>query len=270
MSTDAAVTPVANRDRDHDRDRLPDVGVDDVLPVRSRVSWGAILAGAVLALALYFLLTLLGAAIGLSVGPDTDADTLGTGAAIWAIVVTALCLFAGGYLASEFTVGESKVEGAVYGALVWAAVFAMLLWLMASGVRAGFNAMVGVATAGGAAVGTVVDAVPADAAANVNLADLRSVAQRAGFEQAQIDQLTAAAETRAREAANSAGSAVNSGELEREASQTAEEIVDATATVTWLTFAGTLLSMLAAVLGGYLGAGPTFRLIPLPARRRVA
>lgn len=267
MSTDTAVTPATDRHRD--RDRLPEVDVDDVLPVRSRVSWGAILAGAVLSLALYFLLTLLGAAIGFSVGPDTDAETLGTGAAIWAIVVTTLCLFAGGYIASEFTVGESKTEGAVYGALVWAAVFAMLLWLMASGVRAGFNAMVGVATAGGAAVGTVVDAVPADAAANFNLADVESLARQAGMEQAQIDQLTAAAETRARETADSARESVESGELQREAGQTAEEIADATATVTWLTFAGTLLSMLAAVLGGYLGAGPTFRLIPLPARRRV-
>ena len=270
MSTDAAVTP-ADRDPALRDDRTPAVDVDDVLPVRSRVSWGAILAGAVLALALYFLLTLLGGAIGLTIGPDTDAAALGTGAAIWAILVTVVCLFAGGYLASQFTVGENKVEGAVYGALVWATVFAMLLWLMASGVKAGFNAMVGVATAGGAAVGTVVDAVPTEALAKVDMTDIEGLAKRAGLDQAQIDSLKATAETEAQQAADAAADPQNRRDARQAASeaasQTAEEIADATATVTWLTFAGTLLSMLAAVLGGYVGAGPNFRLIPLPAGR---
>ena len=154
MSVDTPATTTATAADARDRD-LPDVDAEDLLPVRSRISWGAILAGAVLALALYFLLTLLGAAIGLSVADDAGATELGLGAGIWAILVTALCLFAGGYAASHFTVGENKTEAAVYGLLVWAVVFAMLLWLMASGVRAGFGAMVSVATAGGAAAGAV-------------------------------------------------------------------------------------------------------------------
>jgi hypothetical protein len=44
------------------------IRAEDVLPVRSRISWGAIFAGAMVALSLYFLLTMLGAALGLSVG----------------------------------------------------------------------------------------------------------------------------------------------------------------------------------------------------------
>ena len=259
MSTDAALT---TRERDAGLD------AEDLLPVRSRIAWGAILAGAVVSLALYFLLTLLGGAIGLTIGAETDAAALGTGAAIWAIVVTALCLFVGGFLASQFTVGENRVEGGVYGALVWAVVFAMLLWLMASGVRAGFNAMVGVATAGGAAVGAAVDAVPTDALANADLSQLEGWAKQAGLDQAQIDSLKSSAEADARQARD----AVTSGDAEREvrqsAEQTAEQVADATTTVTWLTFAGTLLSMLAAVGGGYAGAGPSFRLVGVPARRR--
>ena len=119
----------------------------DVAPVHSRISWGAIVAGSVLALALYFLLTLLGGAIGLTINDRTTAQGLGNAAAVWAIAVTALCLFVGGVVASQLTVGESKMESALYGLLVWAVVFAMLLWLMATGVRLGFNAMVGAATA---------------------------------------------------------------------------------------------------------------------------
>jgi hypothetical protein len=121
----------------------------DVLPVRSRVSWGAIIAGAVVALATHFLLTLLGAAIGLTVSDNVSSDTLGTGAAIWAILATAVALFVGGWVTSQCVAGEDKREAVIYGVIMWGVVFAMILWLVASGVRSGFGAMVGVANAAG-------------------------------------------------------------------------------------------------------------------------
>ena len=250
-----------------------DVDADDLLPVRSRVSWGAILAGAVLALALYFLLTLLGAAIGLSVGDETDASTLGTGAAVWAVLVTALCLFAGGYAASHFTVGENKAEAAVYGLLVWAVVFAMLLWLMASGVRAGFGAMVGVATAGGAAVGSVADAVPTDALSGdalsgISAADVESFAREAGVDQAQIDRMKRSADDFAAKAKDPAARRRAGEEVKQEANRAADRVGEAATTAAWWAFGGTLLSMLAAVGGGALGAGPRFRLFPDNRARR--
>ena len=252
----------------------PDVDAEDILPVSSRISWGAILAGAVLALALYFLLTLLGAAIGLSVSDDTSARSLGTGAAIWAVLVTALCLFAGGYAASHFTVGESKAEAAVYGMLVWAVVFAMLLWLMASGVRAGFGAMVSVATAGGAAVGSIADAVPGDALSGdalkgISAADVERFAKQAGVvDQAQIDSMKRSAEDFAAEAQDPAARREARQSAERTASEAADKIGSAATTAAWWAFGGTLLSMLAAVGGGALGAGPRFRLFPVGGVRR--
>ena len=97
------------------------------------------------------------------------------------LVVLAACLFAGGFVASQLTTGENKLEAGMYGLLVWALVFAMLLWLMASGVRAGFNAMVGVATAGSAA---------ADAAGqNVSQASFEEAARRAGYDCVLLDTL---------------------------------------------------------------------------------
>ena len=118
------------------------------MPVRSRIAWPAIVAGSVLALSMYLLLALLGSAIGFSVGDKVSAHSLSVGAGVYAIVVTAACLFLGGCVASQLTTGENKVEGALYGIFVWAVVLAMLLWLTASGVKVGYNAMVGVATAG--------------------------------------------------------------------------------------------------------------------------
>src|SRR5687767_12509655 len=94
------------------------VGPEDLLGVRSRISWGPILAGAFLALGLYFLLTFLGGMIGWSVSDNVRSDTLGTMAAVWTIAVTVVCMFIGGYIASQFTAGENTFEGTVYGLLV--------------------------------------------------------------------------------------------------------------------------------------------------------
>jgi hypothetical protein len=213
------------------------VGVEDVAGVRSRVSWQAILAGAALALSLSFLLALLGGAVGLSVRDTVDGRTIGVGAAVFAVVVTALSLFAGGYVASQMTAGENKQEGALYGLFVWAAAFAMLLFLTAGGVRAGYGALVGAATAAAPQEGW-------EAAAR----------RQGGYSQQQLD------EFKGRVKAATEDPAARQ-EAEREAAEVATR-------VTWWTFAGAMLSMAAAAGGGFVGAGPTFRLFAVPVVRR--
>lgn len=224
------------------------VGPEDLYGVRSRISWGAIVAGSVLALAVYFLLTLLGGAIGLSVGDNFDARNVGIGAGIYAIVVTAVCLFAGGFVASQLTTGENKREAAMYGLLVWAVVFTMLLWLMATGVRAGFNAMVGVATAGSSVANT--------AAQNTTPAEWEAAALRAGVPPERINEW----KVQAQNAPATARAAIQDPATQARAEQNAEQAQEAATRVTWWAFAGTLVSMLAAAAGGYVGAGPSFRL----------
>ncbi len=232
---------------------------EDLLPVHSRVSWGAITAGSVIALAMYFLLTLLGGAIGFTLTDYARADTIGTMAAVWAIAVTAVCLYMGGFVASQLTTGENRAEAVVYGLLVWAVTFAMLVWLMATGVRAGFNAMLGVATAGTAIVDT--------AANNTTQADWEEVARRAGFEQTQIDAVKERAKNAPAEARAAANDPDNQVKM-REAGEKATKI-------TWYTFLGTVISMLAAAFGGYIGSGPSVRVFtsitrPIPNSTRVA
>jgi len=224
------------------------VGIEDLAAVRSRISWGSIVAGSVLALALYFLLTLLGGAIGFSVSDKFEGRNIGMGAAVYAIVVTALCLFAGGFLASQLTAGENRREAAIYGLLVWAVVFAMLLWLMATGVRAGFNTMVGVATAGSSVANAT--------AQNTSQADFEEAARRAGYNQQQIDTFKQSIKN----APADAKAAADDPATKAQAEQRAREAGEVATRVTWWSFFGTLVSMLAAGAGGYLGAGPGFRL----------
>lgn len=50
----------------------------------------------------------------------------------------------------------------------------------------------------------------------------------------------------------------------QKAEQAAREAAEVATRVTWWAFLGALLSMLAAGAGGYIGAGPTFRLFTLP------
>jgi hypothetical protein len=232
------------------RDTVRDNTVDahDLLPVHSRVSWGAITAGSVIALAMYFLLTLLGGAIGFTLTDYAQADTIGVMTAVWAIAVTAVCLYMGGFVASQLTTGENRAEAMVYGLLVWAVVFAMLVWLMATGVRAGFNAMLGVATAG--------TAVAEKAAENMSPEDLEDAARRFGFDQSQID----AVKERARNAPAEARQAANDPATRERVNEMTREAADKATKVTWYTFLGVVISMLAAAFGGYVGSGPNVRI----------
>ena len=126
-------------------------------------------------------------ALGLSIDGRVSDRGLATGAVVWAVLVTAWSLFVGGFIASLFTTGENKFEGVVYGLIVWAVVFAMIVGLLAAGVRAGFGAMVGVANTTGSA-----------AAANGNWEDLarRNGATDADIARARADMSTAPASIR--------------------------------------------------------------------------
>jgi hypothetical protein len=204
--------------------------MEDVVSVGSRISWGAIFAGCILALAMYFLLTVLGAAVGVSVSERMDARQLGMGAVIWAIVTICASLFVGGMVVSQFTVGENKMEAVLYGIIMWALLFAILIGLGATGASAGFNAMVNMAQIAQTAPGQTWEAS----------------ARRAGVPANQID------EWRRKLESETAPTVAAEDRANLEAAATR---------IAWYTFAGTWISMLAAAAGTWFGAGPTFKLV---------
>jgi hypothetical protein len=214
---------------------------EDLIPLRSRVSWGAIFAGAVIALAVYLILTLLGGAIGLTVSDNVRSGTLGTGAAIWAILATGVALFLGGWVTSQCTVGENKTEAVVHGVIMWGVVLFMVLWLVSTGMRAGFNAMWGVASFTNAA------------AQNTTADDWEAAARRNNVPQETINEWKQKAKDAPRTVAEAAKDPANQQAAAEYATQ-----------ATWYTLLGTLLSMAAAVVGALVGAGPSFRLLAIP------
>lgn len=218
------------------------INAEDVTPVRTRISWGAVLAGAVIAFSLHFLLSILGAAVGLSMRDQVDPQNLKFSVAGYAIFVTALSLFAGGYVASLLTVGENTSESLLYGVLVWAVVFAGMVGVAAGGVRTGLGAMTNVASASRPVIDTTTSA------------DWEAAARRAGVPQDRIEDW----KQRAKDAPAAARQAV-------EDPQNQAAAADAAARVSWYAFFGTWISMLAAAFGGYVGAGPAIRILTVRA-----
>jgi len=189
----------------------------DALPVFSRVSWVALLAGLFVTLAVFVLLATLGAAIGVSTADHFNRDTIATGAGVWAIATTLVAFFCGGCVVSRFTAGESKTEAVVYGAVLWGASFAMILWATGSALHTGATIAVG----------------SANAAANMDRAptNWEASARRANVSDAQINQMRADMPSAAR-------------------------VQEVSGEAAWWSFAGVLVSMLAAIGGAVASAGP--------------
>jgi hypothetical protein len=113
--------------------------VRDLMSVGSRVSWGAIAGGALLAIGIGVLCATLGAAVGLAVEDRVSGDNMRTGVMAWAYISTFIALFVGGMVTSLLTVGENKTEAVVHGVLMWALLLTGLLVLGTAGTRVGLN-----------------------------------------------------------------------------------------------------------------------------------
>jgi hypothetical protein len=134
-----------------------------------RVSWGAIFAGALVAVVAQLLLTLLGLGFGLSgYDPASDAgDSLGgfgMAQGVWTVVSSLLALFAGGWVAGRLAGMPRRTDGALHGVVVWALTTMLTLYLLTSGlgrVASGVTSLVG---SGLQAAGQGIAAVAPDAA----------------------------------------------------------------------------------------------------------
>ena len=140
-----------------------------VVPGTSFVEWGAVLAGAVLAAAISFVLLTFGAAIGLSAtspwpNSGVSAKVLASIAVFWAMVQQIGAFMAGGYVAGRMrsrwheTGDESEFRDGLHGGLVWAVgvVIGAALFLSTAGSAAKTGAEIA-GQAGASAVGSTND-----------------------------------------------------------------------------------------------------------------
>lgn len=122
------------------RERAPYADVADIAYF-NRISWGAVFAGVALALAVQFLLNLLGVGIGAAtIDPATSdnpaASTFSIVSAIWFVAAGILASFAGGYVSSRLSGRPSKSTGGYHGLTTWAATTLVVLYLLTTSVGA--------------------------------------------------------------------------------------------------------------------------------------
>lgn len=154
------------------RDTIHGVVVDhSATAALNKVSWGAIFAGVVIALAAQFLLNLLGVGLGAAVlDPATSdnpaASTFSIAGGIWFVVAGIVAAFLGGYIASRLSGRPSKPTGGFHGLTTWAVTTLVVLYLLTTSVGAliggafsGLSSVVG--GVGQTAATTAATAVPA-------------------------------------------------------------------------------------------------------------
>ena len=201
----------------------------DVMSVGTRVSWGAVIAGVVIALAVYVTLNLLAFAIGISTIDQMGTRTFAVSAAVVSIFCLLVALFVGGCVASTSTVGEERSEAMTYGVLVWAT---MLLLLLVTGFGLGVGFFAGARDIGRSGDPGV---------------SAESLKQELSLTDQQAERYT----TVLQRGQGLAGNVSPVG-------------------LAWWTFGGVVLSILAAVGGSLVGAGPELVLKRLRGRRVAA
>lgn len=149
----------------------------------TRLSWGAILAGVVIAVAVQLVLGILGAGIGLTMvdpveGTTPGAAGFGIGAGIYWLITTIVALGAGGYAAARVAGVHERFDALVHGLVVWGVTLILTIYLLTSAVGGiiggAFRTVGAVAGAAGTTVGA---AVPKAASiAGIDEGDVRSEA----------------------------------------------------------------------------------------------
>jgi hypothetical protein len=129
-----------------------------------RVSWGAIFAGAVVAVVTQIALSLMGLGLGLGAfDPATSDDTLsglGIGAGVWILVSTIVAFYTGGYVAGRMAGLPKRPDGLIHGVVMWGVVSLFTIYLASSAVGSvvsgAFGVVGNIAQTAGSAVTAVI------------------------------------------------------------------------------------------------------------------
>lgn len=260
--------------------------------------WGAVIAGWMVAGGIALLLYTAGLALGFQMFDPNDAAAtakgIGIGSAVWIALTWIASLFLGGMFASWFDGRDDHTIGCMHGVTVWGLSIAMsglLLALGLSGAMAGGGAMLGGAAAGMDKSGSASHgAGPAMVASSDAMVRLQGqVAQRivnaAGAGTRAADPAAVASISTALLADHpDTASAVLAGATgmspadadqnvrnlspqvaaaKAELKAAADKVAHYTAMAMWTVFVSLLLGLLAAALGGWLGAGHVHRVYHL-------
>lgn len=261
--------------------------------------WGAVIAGWVVAGSVALLLVLAGMALGFQMFDPYDATAtakgIGIGTAVWIVLTWVISMFLGGMFAAWFDGRDDQTVGAMHGITVWGLALAVGATLAAfglSGAIAGGGAMLGnAAMASHGATNAPASATDSRMMMGSSDAIVRlqghvaSTVRGAPAASGSADQATVTSITTALLADHSdTASAVLAGNTgyspadadravrglapqvtaaKAELKSAADKAAHYTAMAMWTMFISLLLAMIAAALGGWLGASHVHRVYHL-------
>lgn len=224
-----------------------------------RVSLRAIIAGAIVAISLQLLFSMLGLALGAwAFEPATDntpAEGFDIGAGIWWVVTSIISMAAGGWVAGRLAGIPNRLDGGLHGLVTWGLVTLVTFYLLSSAVGGLLNATAyavgqsasaigeGVSNAAARADGNEVEETANEAAANL----------RAATDNDPNNDPNATDSPAANDVAAAARN-INTPENRQRAAEAAEAAADYVSAAALWTFLAMLLSLVAAIGGGMAGA----------------
>ncbi|MFN8619171.1 MAG: hypothetical protein U0869_00310 [Chloroflexota bacterium] len=110
-------------------------------PDIQQLRWGPIVAGLLVALGTFFLLSLAAIAVGLQAAPGQKQGDIGIAAVIVTSAIALIAFFLGGYVASWSAGLTQPARSALNGFLVWASWLVVVLLMAAAGIGSLVGAM---------------------------------------------------------------------------------------------------------------------------------
>ncbi len=204
----------------------------------SRVRWGAIVAGFLIAIVTQVILGLLGLAFGLSgINPTTHANVaaFGVGGGLWLLVTTIISAFLGAWAASSWANIESRADGLLHGIITWSLFMVVTTLFIGTGVGSLLGGTFNLVSSG------LSSSVPQSYAAAYGggVVSPRPAAMPTNM-QAQAPQATQATQ------------AVPSRNVSQPLSSPSQ-------VVAWWGFFALILSLIASAIGGLVGVGERYK-----------
>jgi hypothetical protein len=155
------------------------------LPPRgTRVRWGGVMSGFVVALGVLLLMGALGLAIGVTALGDPRAATsvtasgLGIGGGVWAFLTLVAAVFLGSLVSTTVTDRPDRTGAVIHGALVWVLFSLFSIWMIASGISLGVSGLYGAVSGLARGATTAVAAGGGDLVQTLGLNDANQVMQK--------------------------------------------------------------------------------------------
>lgn len=187
-------------------------------PFYRRISWGAIIAGTLVALVTMLLLNLLGIGIGLgSINPMEEAapfSGLGIGAIIWWVVSNLIAIFAGAYVAAKMAGVPKGSTSTLHGILSWCLYTLASFYILTTAVGSIISGVGSVVSNTLSAAGSGIEAVADKGQQNESSSQNQSSLISFNEIQSEVKQVLS----------NTANSSIVPDSLERTAEKTAQNV----------------------------------------------